>query len=147
MTSSDSAASPVMIRIFAMPQVQPRHAPPVKPRLLPGRRDLRGEGGGQGIEVGFGGPGFAIADDVETAAGAGDSHVEEVGGLGGETAGPGPGRVAAEDQDYHVGFLALHGVDGAYPLGAVPGADVGEDRLVHPVRLGDDLAERADDTD
>ena len=81
---------------------------------------------GEDIEVRFGGPGVAVADDVETPPGSGDGDVEEVWCLRREVAGARLGGIAAEHEDHDIGFLALHGVDGAYPLGAVLAADVGE---------------------
>jgi hypothetical protein len=66
-----------------------------------------GDAGSQDIEVRLVAPGVSVADDIETTLGAGDGHVEQIGLSGREPARAGPVRIAAEDEDDDIGFLAL----------------------------------------
>ena len=67
----------------------------------------------QVVEIAVGLPGLAVADDVEAVAGAGDGDVEDVGGGGDPFAGFFAVGRGAEDEDDHLSFAALEGVDGA----------------------------------
>ena len=106
-----------------------------------------GDADSQDIEVQLVAPGVSVADDIKTTPGAGDGHVEQIGLSGREPARGGPVRIAAEDEDDDIGFLALHGVHGADPLLPIRSAYLGEDELVYLHGLADDHAERADDPD
>ena len=99
----------------------------------------------QDIEIRLVAPVVPVADDIKTTLGASDGHVEQIGLSGREAMCARPVRIAAEDEDDDIGFLALHGMHGADPLLPIPSAYLGEDGFVHLHGLAGNHAERADD--
>jgi hypothetical protein len=91
-------------------------------------------------------PELAIADHVQPPACTADCHVEQVRPLRRPRARPGPVRVAAENEDHHVGLPALHGVHRAHPS---PGLwwERHEDVAIDFPRLCRHLPEGAQDPD
>jgi hypothetical protein len=106
-----------------------------------------GDAGSQDIEVRLVASGVSVADDVETTLGASDGDIEQIGFSGCEQAPAGLVRIAAEDEDDDIGFLALHGVHGTDSLLPIPSAYLREDRLVQLHGLADEQADPADDPD